>query len=538
MNDQQDPFDYLEKTIRKSIHSALGRPEVKKLKNELDHTVKSVLGDMSQDSPSDSGKANYPPPPYPPGSPYNNSKPTNQTTYGQNQNAQTPGQQPPPRNGNANASNSNSNTNRQANQAGYQPNTPPPNPKSNPYGQPTGANPYTNRTSPNMNYNKNKPNNSYTQPGKKGYTSSSNPYLNKKSSGDGTYSNPHTVGRYDRTELSNKFGKSGLPAKRKVPSTSVGGILMIIFGSIGAVVSGLGSIATAVGTMVTGVDNIALTTSLAILLALFAGCAGVIGKGISLCSRTKRYKRYLEEIGSSQMCPIEALAAAVGRSKKFVAKDLLKMIRSGFFPDARLDSKKTTLILDGETYRQYLKAEEKMRELQKKGKEKLPKPQKEEEPASTGNAELDAVLKEGRKYIDKIKFANDMIPEEDISNKIARLEQVSAKIFEYVAEHPKKLPDIRRFMSYYLPTTLKLLDAYCQFDAQPIQGENITLAKREIHETLDTINVAFENLLDNLFKDVALDISTDISAMEAMMAQEGLTDSDFKNTDDKDKFAL
>lgn len=536
MNDQQDPFDYLEKTIRKSIHSALGRPEVKKLKHELDHTVKSVLGDVTQNNPTDSGNGSYPPPPYPPGSPYNNSQPSNQATNasGQNQNTQTTGQQPPPRNGNA----SNPYTNRQA---GNQPNTPP-NPKSNPYGQPTGANPYTNRTTPNMNYNKNKPKNGYTQPGKKGYTpSSSNPYLNKKPSGDGTYSNPHTAGRYDRSDLPSKpsmYGKSGLPAKRKTPSTSVGGILMIIFGSIGAVVSGLGSIATAVGTMVTGVDNIALTTSLAILLALFAGCAGVISKGISLCSRTKRYKRYLEEIGSSQMCPIEALAAAVGRSKKFVAKDLLKMIRSGFFPDARLDSKKTTLILDSETYRQYLKAEEKMRELQRKGKEKLPKPQKEEEPASTGNAELDAVLKEGRKYIDKIKFANDMIPEEDISNKIARLEQVSAKIFEYVAEHPKKLPDIRRFMSYYLPTTLKLLDAYCQFDAQPIQGENITLAKREIHETLDTINVAFENLLDNLFKDVALDISTDISAMEAMMAQEGLTDSDFKNTDEKDKFAL
>lgn len=534
MNDQQDPFDYLEKTIRKSIHSALNKPEVKKLKDELDHTVKSVLGDASPDSPPD---PSYPPPPFPPGSPYN-SNPSNHASQPSAQNRQATGQTPPQNNANG-----------QPNQSGYQSRTappPPPNPNtntnSNPYGQPSGANPYGNRTPPYMNYNKNKSNNNYSQPNKKAYTpSSSNPYLNKKSSGDGSYTNPHTGGRYDRSDLPSKpsmYGKSGLPAKRKTPSTSVGGILMIVFGSIGAVVSGLGSIATAVGTMVTGVDNIALTTSLAILLALFAGCAGVIGKGISLCSRTKRYKRYLEEIGSSQMCPIEALAAAVGRSKKFVAKDLLKMIRSGFFPDARLDSKKTTLILDSETYRQYLKAEEKMRELQKKGKEKLPKPQKEEEPASTGNPELDAVLKEGRKYIDKIKFANDMIPEEDISNKIDRLEQVSAKIFEYVAEHPKKLPDIRRFMSYYLPTTLKLLDAYCQFDAQPIQGENITLAKREIHETLDTINVAFENLLDNLFKDVALDISTDISAMEAMMAQEGLTDSDFKNTDDKDKFAL
>ena len=83
-------------------------------------------------------------------------------------------------------------------------------------------------------------------------------------------------------------------------------------------------------------------------------------------------------------------------------------------------------------------------------------------------------------------------------------------------------------MSYYLPTTLKLVNAYREFDAQPVQGENILSAKREIEETLDTINLAFENLFDGLFEDDAIDISTDISVLETMLRQEGLTGSDFK----------
>ena len=82
-------------------------------------------------------------------------------------------------------------------------------------------------------------------------------------------------------------------------------------------------------------------------------------------------------------------------------------------------------------------------------------------------------------------------------------------------------------MNYYLPTTLKLLDAYEEFDSQPVQGENIKTAKQQIEQTLDTINIAFENLLDKLFTDEVLDVSSDISALETMLKQEGLTGSEF-----------
>ena len=129
--------------------------------------------------------------------------------------------------------------------------------------------------------------------------------------------------------------------------------------------------------------------------------------------------------------------------------------------------------------------------------------------------------------IQEIREANDAIPGEEISRKLDRLEDVIGKIFRHIEQHPDQLDDIRKFMEYYLPTTLKLVHAYKEFDKQSIQGENITSAKKEIEETLDTIKLAFENLLDSLFEDAAMDVSGDISVLETLLAQEGLTKKDF-----------
>ena len=110
-----------------------------------------------------------------------------------------------------------------------------------------------------------------------------------------------------------------------------------------------------------------------------------------------------------------------------------------------------------------------------------------------------------------------------ISADIVRLEQVSARIFDEVRTHPEKLPQIRRFLDYYLPTTLKLLNAYDRMDSTGIAGDNITATKDKVSAMMDTIVHAFDRQLDALFGEEALDISTDITVMENLLAQEGLT---------------
>ena len=150
---------------------------------------------------------------------------------------------------------------------------------------------------------------------------------------------------------------------------------------------------------------------------------------------------------------------------------------------------------------------------------------KEEKPKeeTTGDPEVDKMLKEGRMAIAEMKRLDDNIADPGISADIVRLEQVSRKIFDEVKRDPKKLPKIRRFMDYYLPTTLKLLNSYDRMSGAGVSGENIDGTLAKVEGMMRTIVAAFEKQLDSLYGADALDISADITVLETMMAREGLT---------------
>ena len=146
---------------------------------------------------------------------------------------------------------------------------------------------------------------------------------------------------------------------------------------------------------------------------------------------------------------------------------------------------------------------------------------KTEQPAPS--PEVAALMKERDRAISEMRRLNDNIPDPRLSQQIDHLEEVTGKIVDQVIAQPKKLPQIRRFMDYYLPTTLKLLNAYDRMDSTGIAGDNITATKDKVSAMMDTIVRAFDRQLDALFGEEALDISTDITVMENLLAREGLT---------------
>lgn len=147
---------------------------------------------------------------------------------------------------------------------------------------------------------------------------------------------------------------------------------------------------------------------------------------------------------------------------------------------------------------------------------------KKEEPKTTGNPEIDALIKERDRAVSEMRRLNDSIEDPAISAQIDHLEDTTKKIIAQVVKNPEKLPQIRRFMNYYLPTTLKLLNAYDRMADTGISGQNIDGTKSKVEEMMGTIVQAFDKQLDALFGDEALDISTDIAVMEQMLAREGL----------------
>ncbi|MPM22065.1 hypothetical protein SDC9_68515 [bioreactor metagenome] len=312
----------------------------------------------------------------------------------------------------------------------------------------------------------------------------------------------------------------------KKPAGNVSGILYMVFGFIGTGVFGTtsliyGIVNLALGTL-TSIDAIGFGT----LFLLSFGSLSMALTGVKLRKRVKRFKKYVRQLRGRNYCSIKELASHIGETDKFVVKDLRKMIDLGMFPEGHIDSNENYLLLNYEIYEHYQRTQDEQR---KQSEQEVSKQREEAEKRNDpSQKELREAIEEGRRYIKKIREANDAIPGEEISRKLYRLEIITEKIFNYVEQHPEQLPALHKLMSYYLPITLKLVTSYEQLDAQPVQGENIMTAKSEIEDTLDTISGAFEKLLDDLFRDIAFDISSDISVLETMLSQEGLTENDFK----------
>lgn len=258
--------------------------------------------------------------------------------------------------------------------------------------------------------------------------------------------------------------------------------------------------------------------------------AAMAYKGTGMVCSVGRFRNYVKVLGTREYCNTEELAKKTGRTVKAVVKDLKKMIRKGWFLQGHLDDKGTCLMVSNEAYAQYTALMERMSK-EKADKEAAEERQRQE--YEKLSPEVQNIVKAGNDYVRKIREANDVIPGEEISAKISRMEMLVDRIFDRVEENPDSVDDIRKLMEYYLPTTIKLLEAYEELDAQPIQGENILSSKREIEKTLDTLNIAFEKLLDDLFQDTAWDVSTDISVLNTMLAQEGLTEDGLKASGNK-----
>ena len=250
--------------------------------------------------------------------------------------------------------------------------------------------------------------------------------------------------------------------------------------------------------------------SMPMLMSLTGGIGCLFGGWHIRTSR--RMRRKIDKIvGDAKYMYIQDIADALPCSYDKCCKHLENCIDEGLFgPDAYLDMRCKCLVVSERP--------------PEPTPAPAPKPEKQPE-KQTDMPERDQY----KKILDELRRVNDAIPDEEMSDKISRLEAVSAKIFEQAKSDPDKLPQMRKFMDYYLPTSLKLLNTYAELDNQGVEGENISESKRRIEQTMDTLVKAFENQLDRLFASDALDVSTDIDVMQNMLRADGLTgDTPFK----------
>ena len=246
----------------------------------------------------------------------------------------------------------------------------------------------------------------------------------------------------------------------------------------------------------------------------------------------KNYQKILNLSDNKSYAKIEDLMQETGESKDKTLKRLRKMIRNRWFKEGHIDKSETTFISTNETYALYQKTQ-----LDYEERLKIDRELSANKPANEQNisAEVKETLEQGKKYLAQISRLNDRIPGVDVSNKIYKIEDITGRILSRVEEHPSSVDDIKQLMKYYLPMTIKLLTAYAEMDEQPVKVENIDKSKKEIENVLDSLNDAFSKLLDDLYKDTAWDISSDVSVLNAMLKREGLKGSDFNVSQPENK---
>lgn len=236
-------------------------------------------------------------------------------------------------------------------------------------------------------------------------------------------------------------------------------------------------------------------------IAMAIGGGGALLTGLRMKS-TRKLERLLDKVvGERDNISLPELFAAAGVDAARGRAAVESAIEHGYFgADAYIDNRTGTLVVRGAA----------------------PQPPRPAEPAPAPAPEDQyAALQR------QLRQANDAIPDPVMTAKISRLEDVSARIFALAKKDPDKKNQLQKFMDYYLPTALKLLNTYAQLSAQDVQGTNITEAKQSIERSMDLLITAFENQLDKLFASDALDVSTDIAALEGMLNLDGLTGGDF-----------
>ena len=222
----------------------------------------------------------------------------------------------------------------------------------------------------------------------------------------------------------------------------------------------------------------------------------------------RRYERYRRIVGAKAYMPIAEIAKTVRRRESRVIEDLEDMVERGYFgAEARVHLGKGLLIVDVDAA---LEAEAKRVQSEQEAKTR-----------STAEKEKAAPADAYETLLQELRTLNERIEDEAMSQRIYRIEAVARATFLAVKQKPEKLPQIRRFMDYYLPTTIKLLDAYAGFEDQDVKGENIRSSKENIERMTETLSVAFEKQFDSLFLTETMDINAEIRTMDSLLRQDG-----------------
>lgn len=324
-------------------------------------------------------------------------------------------------------------------------------------------------------------------------------------------------------------------AKKRFRSSAgltASGVIMAASGGAGTVFIGIPALIAALDPLAVGVPGLGVTAALGILTA---GFATLLGFGVRNLRRASKLKALQRAVGQREAVTFDDLAARMQVSPKAALSTSRTLIKGGYLPEGRIDDENTTLMVTENAYHQYRQFQQSQRQTLAereaaevaRAAEAAARAAREQDISERLTPEQRAFVARGRDYVRQMDELNAAIDDAAVSERITAIQDVVGRILARAEEEPAVIAGLDRLTAYYLPTTVKLLDAYDRLEEEPIQGENISSSRSEIEHTLEVLHSAFEKLFDDTYQDLSLDVSADISVLHAMLAQEGLTEGPF-----------
>lgn len=307
---------------------------------------------------------------------------------------------------------------------------------------------------------------------------------------------------------------------RKIPgcyrgpvSAIIGGGGLVIFGALclGVGLAGIGF------STIHGVFSTAtiILESVFIPLTILSGV--LLGTGRAAQKRVRRIKEYAHIWGDSGFVMLDELKKSTGYAMKQIKNDIQFLIDRKVIPYARFDEKQTCFIMTKEAGEQYDAAMQAKTEREKEQERR----RQQEMSMTQEEQKMHHLQQTGGRYLKEIRERGQRIQTPEMSEKLRRLELLLSRIFVCIGQYPENISQADRLLEYYLPSVMKLVRVYEDMEKQPIQSVNIVKTRMEIAESLDTVNQALEAMYDDMFQDVAMDISSDIKVLETMLAKDG-----------------
>lgn len=242
---------------------------------------------------------------------------------------------------------------------------------------------------------------------------------------------------------------------------------------------------------------------------------------------SNNYVRFLRELGDNTVISIKDLASGVAQSEDQTIKDIIYMMKKNYFKQARIVENGKIFILDIPTFKLYKEKLDKLPSYRENLTSDTSPMDESLSPEDINRQKANELIKESIVSLDKISETKNDIKDAAFREDVDHLLGNSEDILKIIEKYPDKATYIGKFSTYYLPTSLKLVESYKDFELVNSNDSRILKSMAEIAESIRTISEAFNKMKIDLLDDRAMDVKTEIDTINLLLKQEGLTKDDW-----------